>query len=534
MSRIDVATLLQRAASAGLASPTLLDTDTRAGKDTAEVLRRHSPRAQRSLALGSSLSVWFGAALLATFLIEMNIVEVPAFAVGLGLAGLGLAAVLAREAPTVLVSQLAWACTIGGQILILAALGTWLEPDSATMAALALALELATLVAIRNLGIGCAAVAAGTGALMLLVHALDGERTAVGPLSLAFGAATAALWLGEAPLAGGLLRRLWQPLAYSLPLMLFAPVTLLTLQASEQSIWPYTLGFAALAGAVFVRAGAELPALAGATRYAVLAGLALISALAPDAPGLSAGLLVLMLSHLRRMPGLQAIALAAIGGYLFLWYHDLQTSLLNKSLAAIGNGVVLLIGAAALRRATGQARETDVHTTKRRLADRLGLAAALLLALAIPAWQVAAKEQVLARGQPMLLRLAPVDPRSLIQGDYMILSYAIAEAARDAPGLSRSGALIVRLDLDGVATLVRIDDGRPLAQGERRLRYRLRDHQRLGAGVRLGAESYFFPEGTGQRYESAMFGELIADERGESVLVALRDGERRRLGTPLH
>ena len=129
----------------------------------------------------------------------------------------------------------------------------------------------------------------------------------------------------------------------------------------------------------------------------------------------------------------------------------------------------------------------------------------------------------------MLLRLAPVDPRSLMQGDYMILNYAIAGDAQKAPGLARSGALVVRLDEHGVADLVRVDDGRPLAPGERRLGYRLRDTQ-----LRLGAESYFFPEGTGDRYESAAFGELIAVENGESVLVALRDGERRRLGTPLH
>ncbi|MBL8974390.1 MAG: GDYXXLXY domain-containing protein, partial [Myxococcales bacterium] len=101
--------------------------------------------------------------------------------------------------------------------------------------------------------------------------------------------------------------------------------------------------------------------------------------------------------------------------------------------------------------------------------------------------------------------------------------------AADARGLARSGALVIRLDADGVAALVRVDDGRPLADGERRLRYRLRD-----GDLRLGAESYFFPEGTGDRYEAAAFGELVAVEDGESVLVALRDASRQRLGTPLH
>ena len=34
-------------------------------------------------------------------------------------------------------------------------------------------------------------------------------------------------------------------------------------------------------------------------------------------------------------------------------------------------------------------------------------------------------EDVLATGKPIVLKIAPVDPRSLMQGDYMILNYAI-------------------------------------------------------------------------------------------------------------
>lgn len=525
---ISIADLLRRAAEARLVAPALLDADTREGRATAEVLRRHSPQALRTVAQGGSLSVWIGTALLATFLVQIDITDQPSLAITLGVAGLALAAGLVRQAPTLLGVQLAWVGAIGGQILIMAAVAE-LTNDMATQASIALALEVLTLLAIQNLALGCAAVAAGTAALFALIEAWDLQHGAFGPLSLAFGAASVLLWIGEAPLAGGPLRRVWQPLAYTLPLALFAPVMALTMQGHEQALWPYTAGLMALAGLVLWRAGSELPALAGAPRFGLLAVLALLAALAPDAPGLAAGVLVLLLSQLRKNPAMQATALAAIGGFLFFWYYDLQTSLLTKSLAAIGNGAVLLVVAAALRRIAGQARETDPQTTRRRLADLRWLAAALLLALAVPAWQIAAKEQVLHSGQPMLLRLRPVDPRSLIQGDYMELRYAIADQAADAPGLHRSGALVVRLDPEGIAEWVRVDDGRPLADGERRLRYRLRAHE-----LRLGAESYFFPEGTGERYERAAFGELIAVEDGESVLVALRDGERRRLGTPLH
>lgn len=527
MTWIAIGELLQRGVEARLISPALLDETTPAGKQANELMQRHSARAQRTQALGSTVSVWIGAALLASFLIEINITDQPVTAIALGFGGLVVAAALARQLPTLLGTQLTWVAAIGGQILVMAGVGV-LSTDQVTLSALALALEVVTLLTIPNLALGCAAVAAGTAALFVLVDGLAVERAAFGPLGLAFGAATAALWLAEARLAAGPLRRVWQPLAYTLPLALFVPIVFLTQLVREQTLWPYTFGFAALAGVVLVRAGSELPALAGATRWGGLAVIALLAALAPDAPGLAAGVLLLLLSHLRRNPAMQATALAAIGGFLFFWYYDLQTTLLSKSLAAIGNGAVLLIAAAALRRLTGQTRETDPQTTKRRLADLRWLAAALLLALAVPAWQVAAKERVLADGTPLLLRLRPVDPRSLMQGDYMVLRYAIADDARKT-GVARHGALVIRLDADGVADLVRIDDGRPLAAGERLLRYRLRDGE-----VRLGAESFFFPEGTGDRYETAAFGELIAVDDGESVLVGLRDAERKRLGTPLH
>ena len=37
------------------------------------------------------------------------------------------------------------------------------------------------------------------------------------------------------------------------------------------------------------------------------------------------------------------------------------------------------------------------------------------------------KEELLSNGQLILLELVPVDPRSLMQGDYMRLRYAISE-----------------------------------------------------------------------------------------------------------
>ena len=47
----------------------------------------------------------------------------------------------------------------------------------------------------------------------------------------------------------------------------------------------------------------------------------------------------------------------------------------------------------------------------------------LLLLLGYLNWSIYQKEQTLRDGQLVLFELAPVDPRSLMQGDYMSLRY---------------------------------------------------------------------------------------------------------------
>ena len=55
------------------------------------------------------------------------------------------------------------------------------------------------------------------------------------------------------------------------------------------------------------------------------------------------------------------------------------------------------------------------------LSSRMALLLGAVLVLGginVAIWQ---KQQTLSHGQLILLKLAPVDPRSLMQGDYMIL-----------------------------------------------------------------------------------------------------------------
>lgn len=153
----------------------------------------------------------------------------------------------------------------------------------------------------------------------------------------------------------------------------------------------------------------------------------------------------------------------------------------------------------------------------------------LLAVLAVANWAIIGKERVLANGQIMLLELAPRDPRSLLQGDYMILRYALARDIERALGdvFSASGVAVVALDRNDVARFIRLagDGDPPLDADERRLRYRKR-----GESLRLAGEAWFFEEGHSELYARAAFGELSVDDRGEAIVIGLRDTDFDRLG----
>jgi uncharacterized membrane-anchored protein len=151
----------------------------------------------------------------------------------------------------------------------------------------------------------------------------------------------------------------------------------------------------------------------------------------------------------------------------------------------------------------------------------------LALVLIVPNALVVHKERLLAGGTPVLLELAPVDPRSLIQGDYMRLDYAITRQIADSvERWPRTGEIVVALDENGVARLVRRHDGRtPLGPREYLLTYR-----RRRGGIRVGTDAFHFQEGHMRHYLGARYGELRVSPSGTSVLVGLRDSTRKAMG----
>lgn len=146
-----------------------------------------------------------------------------------------------------------------------------------------------------------------------------------------------------------------------------------------------------------------------------------------------------------------------------------------------------------------------------------------LLLSSYMAYSVFNKEKLLKEGQLILLRLTPVDPRSIMQGDYMNLNYEIASNLNNTNPIKR-GYIVVKLDSNGIATKVRTQtDKKPLNEKEYLISFTSKNKWQTN----IGAESYFFEEGQGKKYEDAKYGALKIDQEGNSLLFGLFDQHKK-------
>tara|TARA_R110001592_G_scaffold337854_3_gene624642 strand:- start:98 stop:604 length:507 start_codon:yes stop_codon:yes gene_type:complete len=148
----------------------------------------------------------------------------------------------------------------------------------------------------------------------------------------------------------------------------------------------------------------------------------------------------------------------------------------------------------------------------------------LLVILAVMNFSIFSKEQHLKLGDTVYLKLAPVDPRSLMQGDYMALRFDVANQLSDTLQLlanetstsTHDGQIVVRIDENKVGTFQSIYQGQALQENELLLNYRVRYDE-----IKFATNAFFFEEGTAERYEKARYGEFKVSNKGELLLNAM-------------
>jgi uncharacterized membrane-anchored protein len=282
------------------------------------------------------------------------------------------------------------------------------------------------------------------------------------------------------------------------------------------------LGSALLAVAGALWLGRCWPAL----RRPAFGGMALVGVgLAALMPVLGAALAALAVCAASRRWRLAAAAALAAAWIVGSFYYQLQWSLAAKAGVLVGAGALLggLAAWAGREAAAGQpAAAGPQHGTPPPpvRGARVGLAlsaAAVLLVANVGIWQ---KEALIAGGQPVFVELAPVDPRSLMQGDYMQLNFRLPRDLADPGTGMLSGSrprLVARRDARGVAVLQRPDDGSALAADELRIELTPKNGRWI-----LVSDAWFFKEGEAERWARARYGEFRVAPDGRALLVGLR------------
>ncbi|MEM5504700.1 GDYXXLXY domain-containing protein [Shewanella frigidimarina] len=174
---------------------------------------------------------------------------------------------------------------------------------------------------------------------------------------------------------------------------------------------------------------------------------------------------------------------------------------------------------------------TMASLNSRQLSKRsLWVVIAALLILTGINYKIYQQEQLLAHGEIILFELAPVDPRSLMQGDYMALNYDIAiEVSQSVDELSNTsnnhdGFFIVTLDQHRVAQFDSIYNGATLTPAQRLIQYRVRDGR-----VKLASNAFFFQEGRAEEFEQSKYGECRVNPAGQLLLSNMIDKGFKRI-----
>jgi uncharacterized membrane-anchored protein len=246
------------------------------------------------------------------------------------------------------------------------------------------------------------------------------------------------------------------------------------------------------------------------------AGLILV-ALAWFMPALGAVLLALSISMMAGRWRIASTAGLAAAWIIGAFYYQLSWSLANKALLFMLAGS--LLGAIAWRALAPKTSAPTTPTQAINPRQKIGIAltaASVLLVANIGIWQ---KEALIAHGQPLYISLAPVDPRSLMQGDFMQLNFQIPFDTPSVSDISNQTRplLVMKRDSQNIGSAQRIDQGEPLAADE----FKIELSPKNGRWV-LVSDAWFFKEGEANRWAQARYGEFRVMPNGKALLVGLR------------
>lgn len=150
---------------------------------------------------------------------------------------------------------------------------------------------------------------------------------------------------------------------------------------------------------------------------------------------------------------------------------------------------------------------------------RIIIALNFIILMSFFSYSVYKQEGIKKSDSKLILELAPVDPRSLLQGDYMVLRYEIVDSLYtwelEEEIYFSKGFVLLEKDEKGVSRFAGVSEDWEKGSIEFR-----RD---MDGKYSIGADSYFFEEGTGKLYQNARYAEFYLYDEGKIRIKGLLD-----------
>lgn len=207
--------------------------------------------------------------------------------------------------------------------------------------------------------------------------------------------------------------------------------------------------------------------------------------------------------------------------FIIYKYYDLVWSLVHKSITFLITGLLILLIVQRFDRVPISQTTNRFFSLK-----MISILAVIFLQLGILGIQVGKSESLLAGGNLIKLELAPIDPRSLLQGDYLVLRYNISSLQIEEDGWNE----VVQVGLienenglykySGNYVVGKEIPANMIKKADVWITGKLKGYENIEYGI----ENYFVPEGTGlDLQEKVHFAYVKVAENGDAMLVDLAE-----------
>jgi len=254
-------------------------------------------------------------------------------------------------------------------------------------------------------------------------------------------------------------------------------------------------------------------------------GLVLISF---EISGISTGLLILLIGFARQRIVLVILGSISVVSFFSWYYYNLQATLLVKSIVLIVLGLAMLASWFVLRYMYANFSRDKLSKHKPRTLNQnkyLALVTTVMVLIAINI-NINAKEDLIENGEVLLFKLAPVDPRSIMQGDYMRLRFELEGKIVAGMGLwnqqntiiKNYGKVIVKKAANNIVSYIGIYKDQEIKDNQRLISFKIYSKK-----VTFTTNAFYFQEGQVSHFRKAEYGEFKISEDGEMLLVHMVD-----------